>query len=90
MHIGRGTLSERDREPRFIETLGLIPFVIGVHEEPDGWEPLRRAVRRLGGGVRGLGIPAGGGAIYYPDGTYAALRYPLQEFRGAGEQGGNV
>jgi hypothetical protein len=34
--------------------------------------------------LQAVGIPAGGGAVYYPDGTYAALRYPLQEFGGAG------
>ena len=84
VHLGRGTLSGGESAPRFIEALQLVPLVIGVHEEPEGWEPLRRAVRWLGGDARGVGIPTGGGAVYYPDGTYAALRYPLQEFGGAG------
>jgi cyanophycinase len=84
VHVGRGTLSAEARAPYFIEMLQLVPFVIGVHEESENWAPLRRAMCWLGDGARGVGIPAGGGAIYYPEGTCTALRHPLQEISGAG------
>jgi hypothetical protein len=29
---------------------------------------------------RGFGIPAGGGAIFYPDWSMEAIRHPLAEF----------
>jgi hypothetical protein len=60
-------------------TFGLVPFVIDAHDEGRKWGRLRRAVRLLGGAAKGIGIPAGGGLIYYPDRRVEALRRPLHE-----------
>ena len=55
-----------------------LPFVVGVHDAPE-WSGLRRAVRRQGEGTRGIGIPAGGGAIFHRDGSLEPVRHPLVE-----------
>lgn len=60
--------------------LGLAPFIVGAHEQPD-WTGLKRAVREAGPGARGIGIPAGGGALLHPDQSLEPVRHPLVEFR---------
>ncbi|HEX8148808.1 MAG TPA: Type 1 glutamine amidotransferase-like domain-containing protein [Pyrinomonadaceae bacterium] len=65
-------------------TFGLLPFVIDAHDEGRGWGGLRRAVRLLGGAAKGIGIPTGGGLIYYPDGRVEAVRRPLHELSAEG------
>ncbi len=67
-----------------VSTFQLVPFVIDAHDEGQGWDRLRRAVRLLSGSVRGVGIPAGGGLVYYPDRRVAAVRHPLHEFSTGG------
>jgi len=59
-----------------IETFKLVPFIIGAHEESDNWKTTRELLRLSGPGKTGIGLPAGGGAIYHPDHTVQALRYP--------------
>jgi cyanophycinase len=61
-------------------TFGLVPFVIDAHDERQNWDRLRRAVQLLDGAAKGIGIPAGGGLIYYPDQRVEAIRRPLYEF----------
>ncbi|PTL80336.1 Type 1 glutamine amidotransferase-like domain-containing protein [Vitiosangium sp. GDMCC 1.1324] len=63
--------------------LGLAPFLVGVHEQPD-WTELKRAVQEAAPGSRGIGIPAGGGALLHPDQTLEPVRHPLVEFRNEG------
>lgn len=63
-----------------IHTFKLVPFIIGVHEEAGGWRALKKALRSCGGTTRGLGIPAGGGLIFYDDHSFRPLRYPVHEF----------
>ena len=58
----------------------LVQCIIGVHEPADRWEGLRRAVYAAGVNVRGIGIPAGGGAIYHPDDSLEPIRTSLNEF----------
>jgi Peptidase family S51 len=60
--------------------LGLAPFIIGVHEQPE-WTGLKRAVQGSGLGLFGIGIPAGGGALLHPDQTLEPVRHPLVELR---------
>ncbi|HEX5748566.1 MAG TPA: Type 1 glutamine amidotransferase-like domain-containing protein [Archangium sp.] len=60
--------------------LGLAPFIVGAHEQPE-WAELKRAVREAGPGVRGIGIPAGGGALLHPDQSLEPVRHPLVELR---------
>lgn len=63
---------------RLVGTFGLVPFVIDAHDEGRAWGRLRRAVRLLGGSVQGIGIPTGGGLIYYPDRRVEAVRRHLR------------
>lgn len=64
----------------FIYTFKLGSFLVGVHEEKDDWNRLKRSVRVLGNGIKGVGIPSGGGIIYHPDQSLEAIRYPFHEF----------
>jgi len=60
-------------------TLGLVPCAVDVHDEASGWRALRALVAARRGGISGLGIPRGGGAIYHPDHTVEAVRHPVWE-----------
>lgn len=66
--------------PELVGTFKLVPFVIDAHDEKQKWGRLRRAIRLLDGAAKGIGIPAGGGLIYYPDQRVEAIRRPLSEF----------
>ena len=61
------------------DTFKVVPFVIDAHDESRNWDRLRRAMRFLDGTAKGIGIPTGGGLIYYPDGRVEAVRRPLHE-----------
>jgi len=63
-----------------LETFRFAPFYVGAHEEQDEWWNLRALVNLATADVKGIGIPMGGGAIYYPDGTLEPVRKPLIEF----------
>ncbi|WP_257448988.1 Type 1 glutamine amidotransferase-like domain-containing protein [Archangium lipolyticum] len=81
MQLGERAWSESGPGPETLfPVLGLAPFLVGVHEQPD-WTELKRAVRSVGPGSRGIGIPAGGGALLYPDQLLEPVRYPLVELR---------
>lgn len=60
-------------------TFGLVPFVIGAHDEANDWAELRQVVGLRGGSMQGIGIPRGGGAVYYPGMQLEAVRHPLYE-----------
>lgn len=62
-----------------IETFGLVPLIIGVHEEANDWQSLKESVLTKKD-ARGIGIPAGAGLAYHADGSLEPLRYPLSEF----------
>lgn len=62
-----------------IGTFKLVPFVIDAHDESQKWSRLQRAIRLLNGAAQGIGIPTGGGLIYYPDERVEAVRRPLRE-----------
>ncbi len=66
-------------ESNAVFTFRLVPAVIGVHEEADDWRRLRRLMEVSGVSVRGLGIPAGGGLVYHPDGVVEPVRRPIHE-----------
>ena len=65
---------------RAVQTFRLVPAVVGVHEEEDDWQRLRGLLRASELPVRGLGIPAGGGLVYHPDGVVEPVRHPVQEW----------
>jgi cyanophycinase-like exopeptidase len=67
-----------------VSTFGLIPFVIDAHDEGRKWGRLRRTIQALSGDAKGIGIPAGGGLIYYPDRRVEAIRRPLHELSAEG------
>lgn len=64
------------------ETLKLVPFIVGVHEEKMGWEKLKKVIHIMSDdNVRGIGISTGAGLIYHPDHSIEPVRHPLDEFR---------
>jgi peptidase E len=81
IQLGQCYLVDRGQaHEELIETFKLIPFVINVHDEKQEWRGLKRAVELLNGTVNGIGIPTGGGLIYYPDQSIEAIKQPLYEF----------
>jgi hypothetical protein len=88
MQLGLGMLSVDEEDPTavWIETLRIVPFVVDVREEGSNWRSLRSAVRLPHAcGQPGIGIPAGGGIVYYPDHSIGAVRRPATEFRLEGD-----
>lgn len=75
-----GLAQEEGSINKLIDTFKLIPFIIDAHEEKEGWKNLKEAIVLLDGAAKGIGIPSGGGLIYYPDQSIEAIRYPLREF----------
>jgi peptidase E len=59
-------------------TFQLIPYIVGVHEEPD-WERLNQVLASCAEKYTAFGIPSGGGAIVHPDLFVEPVRYPLME-----------
>jgi hypothetical protein len=68
-----------------VDGLRIVPSLVDVHDEPD-WQRLRRLLADLPPGVSGLGIPAGGAAVYHPDQELEPLARPLVELQ-LGEEG---
>jgi hypothetical protein len=79
VQLALGALSE-ETQPKVIEMFGFAPFYLGAHEEDQNWWNLRALVNLSRNEQRGIGIPAGGGAIYSPDGILEPIRRPLIEF----------
>ncbi len=59
-------------------SLSLVPYVVAAHEGPE-WESLGATIGRTGGALVGIGIPAGGAAIVYPDRGVEPIRKPITE-----------
>lgn len=80
VQLGLFGLVEAERSAnKLIDTFKLVPFVISAHEEKQGWRSLREMIQLSNGEVKGIGIPTGGGLVYYPDQGIEAIRYPLYE-----------
>jgi hypothetical protein len=62
-----------------IETFKLVPLIIGAHEEADNWKTAIELLQLSATTKTAIGLPTGGGAIYYPDHSVEPLRYPLVE-----------
>jgi cyanophycinase len=75
-----GLVQEEESLNKLIDMFKLVPFLIGAHEERHKWKSLREAIELLEGSAKGIGIPTGGGLIYYPDQSIEAIRYPSNEF----------
>lgn len=81
-----GLTERRESQAGLVDAFKLVPFVIDAHDEGRRWGRLRAALRLLGGGARGIGIPAGGGMIYHPGGRVEPVGRPLHELSfGGGE-----
>jgi Peptidase family S51 len=78
VQLGRGVLSDA-AQPAVLEMFGFAPFYVAAHDEEQDWWDLRALVSTLLSEVRGIGIPFGGGAIYFPDGTLEPIQRPLLE-----------
>jgi hypothetical protein len=78
VQLGTAGWPEGDADAAF-PTWGLAPFVVDAHAEDDDWAALRAVVRARGDGVRGIGIPRGGGLVYHPDHSLEAVRHPAYE-----------
>jgi peptidase E len=62
-----------------IETFKLVPLIIGAHEEVNNWKTAIELLQLSATTKTAIGLPTGGGAIYYSDHTVEPLRYPLVE-----------
>jgi cyanophycinase-like exopeptidase len=85
VQLGMGTLAgSSTMKP--LEMFRFAPFYVGAHEEAEEWWNLRALVNLSQTDARGIGIPAGGGAIYHPDGSLEPVRKTLVEFAKEGGQ----
>ncbi len=79
MRVVDGELQKKRRAKNLLGTLTLLPCCIATHGEKDDWEHLKVTTRADEGYPKGVGIPSGGGLIYYSDLSFQAIRHPLQE-----------
>jgi peptidase E len=78
VQLGLGALTNAP-QPKKLDLFGFAPFYVGAHEEKEEWWNLRALVNLSRSEARGIGISAGGGAIYWPDGTLEPIRHALTE-----------
>src|SRR6185312_14802659 len=78
IQLGLGCLSN-SAQPKQIDMFRFAPFYVGAHDEENDWFDLRALVNLCQSDTRAIGLPAGGGAVYYADGTLEPLRKPLIE-----------
>ncbi len=78
VQLGLGALTDAE-QPKKVDMFGFAPFYVGAHEENDEWWNLRALVTLSQSRTRGVGVPMGGGAVYWPDGTLEPIHRPLIE-----------
>lgn len=78
VQLGLGHLSNA-AQPKQIDMFRFAPFYVGAHDEGNDWFDLRALVNLSRSDTRAIGVAAGGGAVYHPDGTLEPLRKPLIE-----------
>jgi len=78
VQLGLGFLSN-SAQPKELHTFRMAPFYVGAHDEENDWWDLRALVNLSASNVRGIGIPAGAGAVFYADGVLEPVRKPLVE-----------
>lgn len=76
VQLGCGGLTED--ESAVVSTFGFVGLYVGVHEEHEDWKSLRLALSRQNRPVHGIGIPSGGGVMFYSGDLYP-IRKPLFE-----------
>src|SRR5579863_4255784 len=85
VQLGLGTLLE-SATMKQLSLFRFAPFYVGAHDEESDWWNLRALVNLAGNGSRGIGIPAGGGMIFSPDGSLEPIRKALVEFSRADDK----
>jgi hypothetical protein len=78
VQLGLGHLSNA-AQPKPLDMFRFAPFYVGAHDEGNDWFDVRALVNLAQSDARAIGLPAGGGAVYYSDGTLEPLRKPLIE-----------
>src|SRR6476620_2835427 len=78
VQLGLGCLSNA-AQPKSLDMFRFAPFYVGAHDEENDWWDLRALVNLSLADTGAIGIPSGGGAVYYSDGTLEPLRKPLIE-----------
>ena len=76
VQLGCGGLTED--ESAVIPTFGFLGLYVGVHEEREDWKSLRLARSLQNPPVHGIGIPSGGGVMFFA-GDHYPIRKPLFE-----------
>jgi cyanophycinase len=79
IQLGLGLLSGSP-QPQIVGGFAFAPFYLGAHEENEEWRDLRALVHLSPANARGIGIAAGGGVVYYSDGTLEPVRKSCIEF----------
>lgn len=85
VQLGAGFYNE-DHESELTETLMLVPYLIGAHDESNDWGQLRQSLKKHKAFCKGYGLPHGGGMIYHPDATLEPLNIVINEFQCVDEQ----
>jgi cyanophycinase len=75
VQLGRGGLAD---DGALLPTFSLLPFYVGAHEEKDEWASLRRVLELAQWPCHGIGLPFGGGAVYFA-GEIEPIEKPLFE-----------
>ena len=78
-------LGFRGADGSAIETLKLVPLIVGAHEESSNWQTTTEFLRLSTTNTKAIGLPTGGGAIYHPDQTLEPLRHPVVELSLSGD-----
>jgi peptidase E len=88
MHLGLFGWPEvvEPRPEDYFKTLGLVQLIVSAHDEKNEWASLKKALSVVNLAAEGVGIPTGGGLVYYPDHSLKPVRYPLYEFALKDEQ----
>jgi len=88
VHLCRqGWRKEKNGSIQGFDTLGYVPFLIDCHDEANDWKDFRQRLASANSDIPGLGLPFGGGLIYYPHGEAQPIGKPLVEFRKDPETG---
>lgn len=84
VQLGCAGWDEFQRKP--FSTFGIVPYLIDVHAEAEDWPLMHTLLHSKNTATSGIGIPAGGGLIFYPDQRIASVRFPAIRFTRRGSE----
>ncbi len=73
--------SDDDNSAELFPCMGLATVLCDTHAEKDGWDELQAAVKLLGEGQQGYGIPTGSTLKVFSDGTVSGMGKPSVSYR---------